>query len=57
MTATIPLQIPLGVLLFNENKLDDMGKILTHYMSLVPTVTDSGQLLLPDGSVEHFDDS
>ncbi len=57
MTATIPLQIPLGVLLFNENKLDDMGKILTYYMSLVPAVTDSGQLLLPDGSVEHFDDS
>ena len=43
--------------MFNENKLDDMGKILTHYISLVPTVSADGQLLLPNGSIEDFDDS
>ena len=44
-------------MLFNENKLDDMGKILKHYMSLVPTVSAEGRLLLPNGSEEEFDDS
>ena len=34
-----------------------MGKILNHYMSLVPTVSAKGSLVLPNGSEEEFDDS
>ena len=33
------MQVPLGVLLHDENRLDDMGKILGHYKSLVPTLS------------------
>ena len=51
------MQIPLGVLLHNENKLDEMGKILAHYMKLVPTVEAEGHLRLPNGSVIDFDDT
>ena len=51
------MQIPLGVLLHNENKLDEMGKILAHYMKLVPTVEAEGHLQLPNGSVIDFDDT
>lgn len=51
------MQIPLGVLLHNENKLDEMGKILAHYMKLVPTVEVEGRLQLPNGSVINFDDT
>ena len=51
------MQIPLGVLLHNENKLDEMGKILAHYMKLVPTVEAEGHLRLPTGSVIDFDDT
>ena len=50
-------QIPLGVLLFNENKLDEMGHILEAYMSLVPTVPSGGQLVLPNGSSLEFDNT
>ena len=47
-------QIPLGVLLFNENKMDN---ILDHYnMSLVPAV-EVGQATLPDGITITFDDT
>ena len=31
-----PVKVPLGVLLYNENKLDEMSKILDHLMALVP---------------------
>lgn len=34
-----------------------MGKILKHYMTLVPTVSAEGKLVLPNGSEEVFDDS
>lgn len=51
------IQVPLGVLLFNENKLDEMSHILDHYMSLVPTVEVNGQILIPNGSIVDFDAS
>ena len=50
-------QIPLGVLLFNENMLGEMGHILEAYMSLVPTVPSEGQLVLPNGSSLEFDNT
>ena len=51
------MKVPLGVLLHNENKLDEMAKILTHYMKLVPTVEAEGHRKLPNGSVLDFDDT
>ena len=51
------MQIPLGVLLFNENELDEMGKIMDHYMTLVPTKEAEGQLVLPNGGRIDFDDT
>lgn len=50
------IQIPVGVLLLNENKLDEMGLILSHYMKLVPTVPAEGQFPTPNG-VLTFDDT
>lgn len=35
MIHTSNLQIPLGVQLYNENKLDEMGKVFEHFMTLV----------------------
>ena len=43
-------KVPLGVCLQNENKLDEMGKILDHYMTLVPSVPSECEVLLPNGS-------
>lgn len=51
------MQVPLGVLLHNENKLDCMGKILTHYMKVVPTVEVKGHVQLPNGDILDFDDT
>ena len=34
----IILQVPLGVLLYDENKLDEMSHVLEHYMQFVPKV-------------------
>ena len=50
-------QVPLGVLLHNENKLDEMGKILEHYMTLVPSTTAVGHYSLPSGDDMEFDDT
>lgn len=49
-------QVPLGILLHNENKLDEMCKIMDEHHKYVPTnpkeVTDS----LPDGdTITHSD--
>ena len=49
--------MPLGVLLHNENKLDEMSHILHHYMQLVPTVEADGFLVLANGSKIPFDDT
>ena len=50
-------QVPLGVLLHNENKLDEMGKILEHYMTLVSSTTAVGHYSLPSGDDMEFDDT
>lgn len=49
------VQVPLGVLLHNENKLDNLAKILSHYMKLVPTAEAEGHRQLPNGSIINFD--
>jgi hypothetical protein len=43
------MQVPLGVQLFNENKLEDMSKILANLHKLVPTLEKTGKLTLPHG--------
>ena len=53
----IALQAPLGVLLCNENKLDEMGTILTEYMKLVPSVEATLKLNLPIGGEISLDDT
>ena len=40
------LQIPVRVLLHNENKLDEMSKILEHFMTFVPTFPKEGEITL-----------
>ena len=51
------VKIPLGVLIYNKNKLDEMSKILDHLMALVPTLPMTGQLTLPNGSSLDFEDT
>ena len=51
------MQVPLGVLLHNENKLDEMGKILSHYMSLVPTMALQQEISLPNGATIEIDNT
>ena len=36
------------MLLYDENKLDEMGKILEHYMTLVPTLNAEQHVSLPN---------
>ena len=45
------------MLLHNENKLDEMGKIMTHYMTLVPATSVEGHFTLPSGDLMNFDDT
>ena len=52
-----PIQVPLGVLLHDENKLDEMGKILDHYMTLVPTLKSAQRIGLPNGTVIDIDNT
>ena len=47
----------MGVLLYNEKKLDEMSKILEHYHSLVPTVESVQLLELPNDSQIEIDDT
>ena len=44
------MQVPLGVLLLNENRVDEMCKILDELHKYVPTTTTEG-VTLPDGQV------
>ncbi|XP_064386162.1 uncharacterized protein LOC135334762 isoform X4 [Halichondria panicea] len=41
--------VPFGVLLLNENKLDEMSQILDTYMDRVPTEASEGLMTLPNG--------
>ena len=43
------------MLLLDEKKLDDMAKILSHYMELVPKMEANGQIQLPNGSAVEVD--
>ena len=45
------------MLLHDENKLDEMGKILSHYMTLVPTMVLEQELSLPNGAVVDIDNT
>lgn len=45
------------MLLWNENKLDEMGKILSEFHKYVPTLNRIGHLTLPNGSSIDYDDS
>ena len=47
----------MGVLLYNENKLDEMSKILEHYHSLVPTMESTKLVGLPNGGEIEVDDT
>ena len=49
--------MPLGVLLHDENKLDEMTHVLDHYMQLVPKLEANGFLLLANGEKIEFDDT
>ena len=57
MTNFPSLQIPMGVLLHNENRLDEMSKILEHFMTFVPTLPKEGEITLHNGSKVTFDDT
>lgn len=50
-------QVPLGVLLHDENKLDEMGKILDHCMKLVPTLKAVQYVSQSSGSVIDVDNT
>ena len=47
----------MGVLLYSENKLDEMSKILEHFMQFVATVPKEGRVLLPNGSFLDYDNT
>ena len=47
----------MGVLLYNENKFDEMSKILEHFMQFVAIVPKEGRVLLPNGSYLDYDDT
>ena len=48
---------PLGVMLQNENKLDEMTIIMERFMKLVPTLPKMETLSLPDGKCIEYDDT
>jgi hypothetical protein len=47
----------MGVLLHDENKLNEMSKILAHFMQFVPMISKEGELTLPNGGKLSFDDT
>lgn len=47
----------MGVDLHNENKLDEMSKIMDHYMKYVPTIETKINLDLPNGDSMVLDDT
>lgn len=50
------MQIPLGIQPHNKNKLDEMSKILEHFVTLVSTLPAEGKLVLSNGSTIDFND-
>ena len=49
------MQIPLGVLLCNENKLEEMGQIVSKYIELVPLLSAVGHYVMPNSTLLDFD--
>ncbi len=49
-------QVPVGVLLFNENKVDEMCKILDELHKYVPAKKTHTEITLPDGGTLPHDD-
>ena len=47
----------MGVQLLNENKLDEMSKIMEVFHKYVPTQAGTGTLMLPNGNSLDFDDT
>lgn len=50
------MQVPLGILLFNENKVDEMCKILDELHKYVPSMSTEEEIALPDGRVFSHND-
>ena len=50
-------EIPIGVQLQNENKLDEMSIILEKFMDLVPTLSKTTTKVLPNGEELEMDDT
>ena len=46
------LQVPLGVLLLNENRIDEMVQILQHIQKYIPTVVQEDNIFIP--SQEYY---
>ena len=49
--------MPLGVQLLNENKIDEMAKIMESLQKYVPMREATGTMILPNRSVLEFDDT
>lgn len=50
------IKVPLGVLMYNENRLDEMCKILEHLHQSVPSVSTSTTIELPNGAEFQHND-
>lgn len=51
------LQVPLGVQLYNENKLDEMAKILEEFHSYIPSIPSTQTVTLGDGTTRSVDNA
>ena len=51
------VQVPLGIQLYNENKLDEMSKILEKFHQYVPTEPSEGTITLPDDTTRSIDNT
>ena len=51
------VQVPLGIQLHNENKLDEMSKILEKFHQYVPTEPSEGTITLPDDTTRSIDNT
>ena len=47
--------MPLGVLLLNENRIDEMCQIIDRLQKFVPTILNKEFVVLPDGTVHEYD--
>ena len=54
MAFIIHVQVPLGVIDKNENRVDEMCDIMDQLHKLVPCKTTQSNYTLPDGEVQSF---